>query len=86
MNEKMNSLQKNEPWELIDCPSWKKPVGCWCIYIVKYKVDGTIEWFNAWLVAKGYTQTYEIDYTKTFALIAKINRLQVLLFLVPNLD
>ena len=55
MNEEMKSLQKNETWELIDCPPRKKPVGCRWIYTVKYKTDGSVERFKARLVAKGYT-------------------------------
>ena len=73
MNEEMKSLQKNETWELVECPLGKKPVGCRWIYTVKYKADGSIERFKARLVAKGYTQTYGIDYTTTFAPVAKIN-------------
>ncbi|RVW69981.1 Retrovirus-related Pol polyprotein from transposon RE2 [Vitis vinifera] len=53
MNEEMKSLQKNETWELVECPPGKKPVGCRWIYTVKYKVDGSIERFKARLVAKG---------------------------------
>ncbi|RVW25499.1 Retrovirus-related Pol polyprotein from transposon TNT 1-94 [Vitis vinifera] len=73
MNEEMKSLQKNETWELVECPPGKKPVRCRWIYTVKYKADGSIERFKAKLVAKGYTQTYGIDYTETFALVTKIN-------------
>jgi hypothetical protein len=51
---------------------------------VKYRADGSIERYKARLVAKGFTQTYEIDYQETFALIAKINSIRVLLSLVVN--
>nr|CAN75946.1 hypothetical protein VITISV_012979 [Vitis vinifera] len=71
MNEEMKSLQKNETWELIECPPGKKSVGCRWIYTVKYKADGSIERFKARL---------------TFAPVAKINTVRVLLSLAANLD
>ena len=35
-------------------------------------------------MAKGFTQTYGIDYQKTFALVAKINSIRVLMSLAVN--
>ena len=36
------------------------------------------------MVAKGFTQTYGIDYSETFAPVAKMNTVQVILSLAAN--
>ncbi|KAE8675579.1 hypothetical protein F3Y22_tig00111659pilonHSYRG00098 [Hibiscus syriacus] len=64
----------------------KKPVGCKWAFTVKFKADEKIKRYKARLVANGFTQTYGVDYQETFAPVAKLNTVRVLLFLVVNKD
>ena len=71
MKAKMSALFENATWSLITLPVYRK------VYTVKYLFDGSIERLKAHLVAKGYTQTYSVDYAKTFSPIAKISSVQI---------
>ncbi|XP_062114174.1 uncharacterized protein LOC133825214 [Humulus lupulus] len=82
--EEMNALIKNGTWEIVRVPKGTKIVGCKWFFKIKTKADGSVERYKARLVAKGFTQTYGIDYQETFAPVAKINSIQVLLSLAVN--
>jgi len=66
-------LAKNNTWEITTLPKGKRPVGCKWIFTIKYNADGSINRYKAKLVAKGFTQSYGVDYEETFAPVAKIN-------------
>ena len=42
------------------------------VYKVKYNPNDLVNWYKALLVAKGFAQTYNIDYDETFGLVAKM--------------
>ena len=52
----------------------------------KLQANGMLKRYKVRLVAKGYNQTYGIDYQETFASIAKMNTVRILLSLATNLN
>lgn len=77
--------KKNETWNVTDKPKGKIPFGYKWIFTIKYKANRAIKQYKTRLVSKGFTQTYDIDYKKTFAHVAKLNTVRVL-SLEANLD
>jgi hypothetical protein len=80
MEEEYDFIMKTNTWELIELPKHKNPIGCKWIYKPKFKVDGSIEKYKARLVVKGYSQ----NYAETFAPVAKLKTIRLLIALAKK--
>ena len=85
MKEEIDALQKNDIWKLVPRVIGQKVIGCKWVYKTKFNSDGTLNRCKARLVAKGYSQTYGIDYDKTFSPVAKMALIRIVMSLASSL-
>ena len=84
MIEEMDALTDNVTWDLVPLPAEKKAIGCHWVFTVKVNPDGSIARLKAHVVAKGYAQTYSLDYFDTFSPIANMTSVRLFISLVAT--
>ena len=83
--DEADAMIKNETWYESELPKGKKAVSCKWIFTIKYLPDGRIDRKKTRLVARGFTQTYGEDYIDTFAPVAKLHTIRIILSIATNL-
>ena len=72
MHKEIQALENNGTWRVTDLPSGKKALGSRWAYKIKYNSDGSMERLKARLVVFGNHQVEGVDYSDTFASVAKM--------------
>ncbi|WCJ43876.1 Retrovirus-related Pol polyprotein from transposon TNT 1-94 [Euphorbia peplus] len=87
MVEEMESLHKNETWELARLPEGKKALRCMWVFKKKPAIsEKKGEKFKARLVAKGFTQVKGVDYDEIFSPVVRHTSIRSVLALVATQD
>jgi hypothetical protein len=78
MQEELNNFKRNEVWTLVPRPK-QNVVGTKWVFRNKQDEHGVVTRNKAQLVAKGYAQVAGLDFEETFAPVAKLESIHILL-------
>ncbi|KAG7564293.1 Integrase catalytic core [Arabidopsis suecica] len=84
--DEIDSMVKNEVWDIVPLPEGHKAVGCKWIFKTKLDCNGNVERYKARLVAKGFNQKEGTDYSETFSPVSRKDSLRIIMALVAHYD
>ena len=79
MNEELAMIEKNQTWELVERPEDRKVIGVKWVFRTKLNSDGSVHKYKARLVVKGYAQVWGVDFSETFAPVARMDTIRMTL-------
>ncbi|TQD95783.1 hypothetical protein C1H46_018622 [Malus baccata] len=84
MESEMDSLLKNDTYELVELPKGRKALkNKW---VFKLKRDDNMTMYKAHLVVKGFGQKKEVDFDEIFSPVVKMTSIRVILCMVASMD
>ncbi|GJY13889.1 putative retrotransposon protein [Tanacetum coccineum] len=86
MNTDMQFMKDNQVWVLVDLPPNGRTIRSKWLFKKKTDMDGNVHTFKAYLLAKGYTQAYGVDYAETFSPFVDIRAIRILLAIAVFYD
>jgi len=84
MQDELNQFKRNDVWDLVSKPEHKNIIGMKWVFRNKLNEQGEVIRNKARLVDKGYSQQECIDYTETFAPVARLEAIRLLFSYAVN--
>jgi hypothetical protein len=85
MHEELENFERNQVWTLVDPPRYVNVIGTKWVFKNKQGKDGEVVRNKARLIAQGYSQVEGLDFGETFAHIARLEAIRILLaFVMPK--
>jgi hypothetical protein len=78
MQEELNNFTRNEVWHLVPRPN-QNVVGTKWVFHNKQDENGVVTRNKVPLVAKGYSQVEGLDFDETYAPVARLESIRILL-------
>jgi hypothetical protein len=79
MHEELENFKRNQVWTLVDPPRGVNVIGTKWVFKNKQGEDGEVVRNKARVVAQGYSQVEGLDFGETFALVARLEAIRILL-------
>jgi hypothetical protein len=86
MHDELHQFTRNDVWTLVPRPAEQNIIGTKWIFKNKTDEHGTVVRNKARLVVQGYTQIEGVDFDETFAPVARIESIRILLSIACQLD
>ncbi|KAK2356903.1 putative mitochondrial protein [Trifolium repens] len=86
MQEELNQFKRNDVWDLVPPPPSHQVIGTRWDFRNKLDENGVIVRNKARLVAQGYNQEEGIDYEETYAPVARLEAIRLLLAYACNMN
>lgn len=84
MKEELESIKKNNTWELIDLSGGKKPIGVKWVFKVKENPKGEMIKHKARLYAKRFLQREGIDFKDVFVPVTRTDTIRIFVGIANN--
>lgn len=86
MHQELHQFVRNDVWELVPRPEDTHVIGTKWIFKNKTDEDGEVIRNKSRLVAQGYTQVEGIDFDESFAPVARLESIRILLSIACIMD